>query len=245
MAEIRLMNLVHSYTTNYVHTNDYAIHEMNHVWEQGGALVLLRPFGCGNSILLNIISSLVKSSHGGVDFNGVEVNDVSLQDKIIASIFQFSVIYNSMTVYDNLAFPLRNMRVFEFQIDAKVNEVADVLEQGCTLQRKAKNLSADQKQKISLGRGLVRDGISAILSDDPFRVIDPNFKCKLRRKLKQIHRRYNITILYVIHNQLEASTFADKIALMYEGKIVQFSTPRELFANLNHTFVGYFMAAQA
>jgi len=243
MAEIRLKNLAHSYATDPEHTTDYAIHEMNHVWEQGGAYALLGPSGCGKSTLLNIISGLVIPSHGSVTFDGVEVNDISTQDRNIAQVFQFPVIYDSMTVYDNLAFPLRNMKVLESEIDAKVREVADILELSDILQRKANNLSADQKQKISMGRGLVRDDVSAILFDEPLTVIDPNLKWKLRRKLKQIHERYNITMVYVTHDQLEASTFADKIALMYEGKIVQFGTPRELFENPNHTFVGYFIGS--
>ena len=243
MAEIHLKNLAHSYASDPEHTTDYAIHEMTHVWEQGGAYALLGPSGCGKSTLLNIISGLVKPSHGSVMFDGVEVNNISTQDRNIAQVFQFPVIYDSMSVYDNLAFPLRNMKVLESEVDTKVREVADILDLSDILQRKANNLSADQKQKISMGRGLVRDDVSAILFDEPLTVIDPNLKWKLRRKLKQIHERYNITMVYVTHDQLEASTFADKIALMYEGKIVQFGTPRELFENPNHTFVGYFIGS--
>jgi glycerol transport system ATP-binding protein len=243
MAEIHLKGLAHSYIGNPQINSDYAIHEMNHVWQQGGAYALLGPSGCGKSTLLNLISGLIKPSHGSVLFDGVEVNDVSTQDRNIAQVFQFPVIYDSMTVYDNLAFPLRNMHVAKDKIDAKVREVANTLDLMSILNRKANNLSADQKQKISMGRGLVRDDVSAILFDEPLTVIDPNLKWKLRRQLKQIHERYNITMVYVTHDQLEASTFADKIALMYEGKIVQFGTPRELFENPNHTFVGYFIGS--
>ena len=243
MAEIQLKDLAHSYAADPEHTTDYAIHQMNHVWEQGGAYALLGPSGCGKSTLLNIISGLVKPSHGSVLFDGVVMNDISPQDRNIAQVFQFPVIYDSMTVYDNLAFPLRNMKVIESEVDEKVRAVADILELNSILQQKANNLSADQKQKISMGRGLVRDDVSAILFDEPLTVIDPNLKWKLRRKLKQIHERYNLTMVYVTHDQLEASTFADKIALMYEGKIVQFGTPRELFENPNHTFVGYFIGS--
>lgn len=243
MAEIHLKNLAHSYSSNPVHSEDYAIHEMNHVWHQGGAYALLGPSGCGKSTLLNIISGLVKPSHGSVLFNDVKVNDISPQDRNIAQVFQFPVIYDSMTVFDNLAFPLRNMKTAESEVQVRVEEVADILDLSDMLNRKASNLTADEKQKVSMGRGLVRDDVSAILFDEPLTVIDPNLKWKLRRKLKQIHERYNITMVYVTHDQLEASTFADKIALMYEGKIVQFGTPRELFEHPNHTFVGYFIGS--
>jgi len=146
-------------------------------------------------------------------------------------------------VAENLAFPLKNIKMPKAQIKAKVHEVADLLELTDSLNKKAKNLSADQKQKVSMARGLVREDVSAILFDEPLTVIDPNLKWKLRRKLKQIHEQLNITMLYVTHDQLEAATFADEIALMYQGKIVQFGTPQELFERPNHTFVGYFIGS--
>ncbi|MCL6417439.1 ABC transporter ATP-binding protein [Aestuariirhabdus sp. Z084] len=243
MAEIHLKALAHSYTKNPQGPDAYAIREMDHVWEQGGAYALLGPSGCGKSTLLNIISGLLSPSNGDVLFDNVKVNDIPPEDRNIAQVFQFPVVYDSMTVFDNLAFPLRNMNVPEAKVMAKVNEVADILELHSVLRRRAKNLTADEKQKVSMGRGLVRDDVSAILFDEPLTVIDPHLKWKLRRKLKQIHEQFNITMVYVTHDQLEASTFADKIALMYDGKIVQFGTPRELFERPNHTFVGYFIGS--
>jgi glycerol transport system ATP-binding protein len=148
-----------------------------------------------------------------------------------------------MTVAENLAFPLKNIKMPKAQIKEKVREIADLLELTGSLNKKAKNLSADQKQKVSMARGLVREDVSAILFDEPLTVIDPNLKWKLRRKLKQIHEQLNITMLYVTHDQLEAATFADEIALMYQGKIVQFGTPQDLFERPNHTFVGYFIGS--
>jgi len=153
------------------------------------------------------------------------------------------VIYDSMTVFDNLAFPLKNNKVPTSQIKARVHEIAEVLEIGDKLYKKAKNLTADEKQKVSMGRGLVREDVSAILFDEPLTVIDPQLKWKLRRKLKQIHEKFDITMVYVTHDQLEASTFADKIAVMYGGQIVQFGTPTELFERPNHTFVGFFIGS--
>ncbi|MBA4683352.1 MAG: ABC transporter ATP-binding protein, partial [Pseudomonas sp.] len=243
MAEIRLHNLAHSYSAAPNAPQDYAIREMNHVWQQGGAYALLGPSGCGKSTLLNIISGLLSPSQGEVQFDGKAVNTLSPQERNIAQVFQFPVVYDTMTVFDNLAFPLRNQGMDEARVMSKVHEIAEVLELHPLLHKKARNLTADEKQKVSMGRGLVRDDVSAILFDEPLTVIDPHLKWKLRRKLKQIHEQFNITMVYVTHDQLEASTFADKIAVMYGGQIVQFGTPRELFERPGHTFVGYFIGS--
>lgn len=243
MAEIQLKSLAHSYLKDPSGPEDYAIREMSHVWHKGGAYALLGPSGCGKSTMLNIISGLLAPSEGDVLFDNVRVNELSPKDRNIAQVFQFPVIYDSMTVFDNLAFPLRNAGQPKAKVDAKVNEIAVILELEDVLHNKAKGLTADQKQKVSMGRGLVRDDVSAILFDEPLTVIDPQLKWKLRRKLKQIHEQFNITMVYVTHDQLEASTFADKIAVMYEGTIVQFGTPRELFESPNHTFVGFFIGS--
>ena len=243
MAEIRLKSLAHSYKSKPTSPDDYAIREMNHVWHQGGAYALLGPSGCGKSTLLNIISGLLAPSNGDVLFDGKKVNDIPPEERNIAQVFQFPVVYDSMTVFDNLAFPLRNMKISEDKVHSRVIEIAAVLELSDLLKNKAKNLTADEKQKVSMGRGLVRSDVSAILFDEPLTVIDPHLKWKLRRKLKQIHEQFNITMVYVTHDQLEASTFADKIAVMYGGQIVQFGTPRELFEKPNHAFVGYFIGS--
>ena len=243
MAEITLKGLAHSYEKTPKGAADYAIRQMDHVWHQGGAYALLGPSGCGKSTLLNIISGLLEPSEGDVLFDGHRVNELPPEERNIAQVFQFPVIYDTMTVFDNLAFPLRNMNTPEYRVKPKVLEVADILELTPLLDRKAKNLTADEKQKVSMGRGLVRDDVTAILFDEPLTVIDPQLKWKLRRKLKEIHERFNITMIYVTHDQLEASTFADKIAVMYDGQVVQFGTPRELFERPAHTFVGYFIGS--
>ncbi|POA87884.1 ABC transporter ATP-binding protein [Pseudomonas sp. FW305-E2] len=243
MAEIRLRQLAHSYSRQPASEADYALHALEHVWEQGGAYALLGPSGCGKSTLLNLISGLLTPSHGEVLFDGKPVNQLSPQARNIAQVFQFPVVYDTMTVFDNLAFPLRNQGLDEARVRARVEEIAEVLELTAVLRKKARNLTADEKQKVSMGRGLVRDDVSAILFDEPLTVIDPHLKWKLRRKLKQIHEQFNITMIYVTHDQLEASTFADKIAVMHGGRIVQFGTPRELFERPRHTFVGYFIGS--
>ena len=247
MATITLKGLAHSYLAQprnpQSHPQDYAIQALDHVWKQGGAYALLGPSGCGKSTLLNIISGLISPSEGEVLFDDQVVNTLSPEQRNIAQVFQFPVVYDAMTVAQNLAFPLKNIKMPKEQIKDKVLEIADLLELTDSLSKKAKNLSADQKQKVSMARGLVREEVSAILFDEPLTVIDPNLKWKLRRKLKQIHEQLNITMLYVTHDQLEAATFADEIALMYQGKIVQFGTPQELFERPNHSFVGYFIGS--
>jgi len=153
------------------------------------------------------------------------------------------VIYDTMTVFENLAFPLRNRGVEEARIRVRVAEVAEMLELSADLPKRARRLAADAKQKISLGRGLVRDDVAAILFDEPLTVIDPNLKWQLRRKLKEIHERFKLTLVYVTHDQNEALTFADRVVVMYEGQIVQLGTPQELFEAPSHTFVGYFIGS--
>jgi glycerol transport system ATP-binding protein len=243
MARIELSNLAHAYGPRPRGEQDYALRRMDHVWEDGGAYALLGPSGCGKTTLLNIISGLLRPSEGRVLFDGEDVTDLEPQARNIAQVFQFPVIYDTMTVEQNLAFPLRNRGVPEPQVKARVGEVAEMLELTADLRRRAQNLGADAKQKISLGRGLVRSDVAAILFDEPLTVIDPQIKFQLRRKLRQIHEELKITLVYVTHDQNEALTFADRVAVMFEGSVVQLGTPQQLFEAPEHTFVGYFIGS--
>jgi glycerol transport system ATP-binding protein len=148
-----------------------------------------------------------------------------------------------MTVFQNLAFPLKNRGKDPAFIKKRVHEIADALDLTPFLNKRASGLAADAKQKISLGRGLVRDDVAAILFDEPLTVIDPHLKWQLRRKLKEIHKQFGLTLIYVTHDQTEAMTFAEKIVIMYEGRLVQIGTPEELFEHPAHTFVGYFIGS--
>jgi glycerol transport system ATP-binding protein len=148
-----------------------------------------------------------------------------------------------MTVYDNLAFPLKNRGLSEKEIDSKVKEIGKMLELTSTLNNKASGLTADGKQKISLGRGLVRSDVNVIMFDEPLTVIDPHLKWVLRSKLKELHQKINRTMIYVTHDQIEALTFADQVVVMHEGQIVQTGTPVELFEKPKHTFVGHFIGS--
>lgn len=243
MARIDLSHIRHAYGPNPKSGKDYALKEVDHSFEDGGAYALLGPSGCGKTTLLNIISGLLRPSHGRLLFNGNDVTGLSTQERNIAQVFQFPVIYDTMTVYDNLAFPLRNRGVPEPEVDRKVRETLDMIDLASWAKRKARGLTADQKQKISLGRGLVRSDVNAILFDEPLTVIDPHMKWVLRSQLKQLHRRFGYTMIYVTHDQTEALTFAEKVVVMYDGEIVQIGTPAELFERPKHTFVGYFIGS--
>ncbi|GAA4110784.1 ABC transporter ATP-binding protein [Aminobacter aganoensis] len=243
MARIDLNHIRHAYGANPKSDKDYALREVHHSFDDGGAYALLGPSGCGKTTLLNIISGLLHASHGQLLFDGKDVTRLSTQERNIAQVFQFPVIYDTMTVYDNLAFPLRNRGVAEADVDRKVRETLDMIDLASWAKRKARGLTADQKQKISLGRGLVRSDVNAILFDEPLTVIDPHMKWVLRSQLKQLHRRFGYTMIYVTHDQTEALTFAEKVVVMYDGEIVQIGTPAELFERPKHTFVGYFIGS--
>ena len=165
------------------------------------------------------------------------------EERNIAQVFQFPVIYDTMTVYDNLAFPLRNRGVAETEIKARVSEIAEMLELTRTLNNRASGLTADGKQKISLGRGLVRSDVNVIMFDEPLTVIDPHLKWQLRSKLKELHLRTKRTMIYVTHDQTEALTFADQVVVMNQGEVVQAGTPIDLFEKPQHTFVGHFIGS--
>jgi len=243
MARINLQGLRHSYREPATSEADWAVKRLELRWEAGSANALLGPSGCGKTTLLNIISGLLRPTEGRVQFDDRDVTDLSPDARNIAQVFQFPVVYDTMSVYDNLAFPLRNRGLPAAQVDARVREIAAMLDLEATLPERAAGLTADGKQKISLGRGLVRSDVSAILFDEPLTVIDPHLKWRLRSKLKELHQRLGTTMIYVTHDQTEALTFADQVVVMNDGVVVQSGTPVELFEKPRHTFVGHFIGS--
>ena len=243
MAEVRLQQIRHSYNVNAGEKTEYALQKIDQVWEDGGAYALLGPSGCGKSTLLNIVSGLLQPTEGKVIFDNLDVTLTTPDRRNIAQIFQFPVVYDTMTVHDNLAFPLRNRKMGNSEIEERVKSVAEMLDLTSLLDQRASGLSADGKQKISLGRGLVRSDVNIMMFDEPLTVIDPHLKWQLRTELKKLHRQVGFTMVYVTHDQTEALTFADKVAVMFEGEVVQFGTPEELFLRPNHTFVGHFIGS--
>jgi glycerol transport system ATP-binding protein len=243
MAKITLDNLAHSYSPNPTGEDDYALKELNHVWSDGEAYALLGASGCGKSTLLNIISGLLHPSQGRILFDDVDVTGASTADRNIAQVFQFPVVYDTMSVRDNLAFPLKNRGASAQYIADRVQQIATMIGMEAELDKRARGLTADAKQKISLGRGMVREDVNALLFDEPLTVIDPHMKWELRTQLKSLHHEFGHTMIYVTHDQTEALTFADKVVVMYDGRVVQIGTPQQLFEKPEHTFVGYFIGS--
>lgn len=243
MAKITLDNLAHSYYPKPKGEDDFALKELNHDWADGEAYALLGSSGCGKSTLLNIISGLLHPSQGRILFDGIDVTQASTADRNIAQVFQFPVVYDTMTVRNNLAFPLKNRGADPKYIAERVQQIGQMIGMEADLDKRASGLTADAKQKISLGRGMVREDVNALLFDEPLTVIDPHMKWELRTQLKSLHHEFGHTMIYVTHDQTEALTFADKVVVMYDGRVVQIGTPQELFERPQHTFVGYFIGS--
>lgn len=243
MAKITLDNLAHSYYPKPKGEDDFALKELNHDWADGEAYALLGSSGCGKSTLLNIISGLLHPSQGRILFDGIDVTHASTADRNIAQVFQFPVVYDTMTVRNNLAFPLKNRGADPKYIAERVQQIGQMIGMEAELDKRASGLTADAKQKISLGRGMVREDVNALLFDEPLTVIDPHMKWELRTQLKSLHHEFGHTMIYVTHDQTEALTFADKVVVMYDGRVVQIGTPQELFERPQHTFVGYFIGS--
>ncbi|MEM9489726.1 MAG: ABC transporter ATP-binding protein [Myxococcota bacterium] len=247
MADIVFDDISHSYAEapgrggGAVPESSYVLRHLDAAFDDGKAYALLGPSGCGKTTMLNIISGLITPTEGRVRYDSRDVTKLPTRDRNIAQVFQFPVIYDTMTVFGNLAFPLRTRKRKAADIAERVGRIAELLDLGAVLRRRAANLTPDLKQIISLGRGLVRDDVAAILLDEPLTVIDPQRKWQIRRKLRQVHEEFGMTSIYVTHDQTEALTFADQVLVMNQGEIVQRGTPEELFARPAHTFVGYFI----
>lgn len=238
MATIELVNVAHAYVPG-----EYAVRDINLKWENGISSALLGPSGCGKTTLLKIISGLLQPTEGDVLLDGKRVNELRPKERNIAQVFQFPVVYETLNVFNNLAFPLRNRNLPENEVKKRVHDIADLLELTPYLRKNAANLGSGEKQLISLGRGVVREDISAILLDEPLTVIDLHQKWLIRRKLKQLQRELGLTMIYVTHDQHEALTFADQVTVMDTGIALQTGSPQELHQRPEAPFVGYFIGS--
>jgi glycerol transport system ATP-binding protein len=243
MAKISIRDLRHSYSAQPKGDEDWALKTISLECKDEGAYALLGPSGCGKTTLLSLISGLLRPTEGRIFFDDRDVTEATPEKRNIAQVFQFPVIYDTMSIHDNLAFPLRNRGIAEPEVESRVREIARLLELDTVLDRRAAGLTADGKQKISLGRGLVRTDVNVIMFDEPLTVIDPHLKWELRSKLKELHHRTRRTMIYVTHDQTEALTFAEQVVVMKDGLIVQMGTPVELFERPRHTFVGHFIGS--
>lgn len=240
MATVELRNLRHSYAGA---SSAFAIEDLNITWEDGTANALLGPSGCGKTTLLNIISGLLKPTGGQVLLGGRDVTNRSPKERKIAQVFQFPVVYDTMNVFDNLAFPLRNAGTPERAVRKRVAEIAEILDLTNVLRTTSGKLAPAEKQKVSLGRGIVRENTAAVLLDEPLTSIDPKLKWELRRKLKEVQRQLAITMIYVTHDQQEALTFAENVTVMKDGRILQTGSPEDLYTNPESPFIGYFIGS--
>jgi len=200
---------------------------------------LLGPSGCGKTTLMKIIAGLLKPTEGRVYFDEVDVTEMSPQARNIAMVFQFPVVYD-MKVYDNIAFPLRVRRVSEDEVRRKVRQVAEMLGLERMLDLDATKLDLSSRQKVALARALIRDPNLFIL-DEPFSNLDPGSRLVLRAKLKEIQRELRRPMIFVTHDQAEALTLSEKIAVMKEGRILQYDTPEKIYNDPMDTFVAYFV----
>ncbi|MCW7541354.1 ABC transporter ATP-binding protein [Aquabacterium sp. A7-Y] len=240
MARITLERIGHRYGSA-----PYALEPFEMELRDGRSYALLGPSGCGKTTMLNIISGLLRPSEGRVLIDGRDVTAEPTAGRNIAQVFQFPVIYPFKSVFENLAFPLRCRGWPSARVTGRVEEIAALLGLQDRLGRPARGLTADAKQLISLGRGLVRDDVAALLMDEPLTVIDPQLKFQLRRKLKEISTRLGLTVVYVTHDQNEAMTFAHEVVVMSAGRVVQRGTPEDLFERPSTTYVGYFIGSPA
>lgn len=238
MARIELIDVAHAYVPG-----EYAVKDINLTWNDGVASALLGPSGCGKTTLLKIISGLLKPSEGRVLLDGVDITDKVPRERNIAQVFQFPIVYETLNVFDNLAFPLRNRGVPHAEVKRRVQEIAEILDLQDVLKRSAGRLEAAEKQRVSMGRGIVRTDTAALLLDEPLTIIDPHQKWLLRRKLKELHGRTGFTMIYVTHDQHEALTFADQVTVMDLGQVLQTGTPQGLHEYPRVPFVGYFIGS--
>jgi len=242
MAEVEVRDIRHVYDPG-TPDETVAVDRVNMTLEDGSANALLGPSGCGKTTLLQIISGLLTPTEGSILIDGEDVTELPPADRDIAQVFQFPVIYDSMDVYGNLAFPLRNGGVPEAEIEERIHRIADLLELGDLLHSNPSNLGPELNQLVALGRGIIRADTSAILFDEPMTDVEPSRKLTIRRHVKEAQQEFNITALYVTHDQHEALTFAEKVAIMRDGTLVQYDTGENLYQNPVNTFIGHFIGS--
>ena len=210
--------------------------------QSGEFLVLVGPSGCGKSTLLNLIAGLETITSGDIKIGDRVVNDISPKDRDIAMVFQSYALYPNMTVRKNISFGLETRRVPKDEIDKIVYQVATLLQIEELLDRKPAQLSGGQRQRVAMGRAIARSP-KIFLFDEPLSNLDAKLRVEMRTEIKHLHQRINTTIVYVTHDQIEAMTLADRIAIMKDGIVQQFDTPQQVYDNPSNMFVAGFMGS--
>src|SRR3984957_7555298 len=238
MAQVRLDDVVKTYGS--VAAVDHVSLTVN----DGEFVALVGPSGCGKTTTLNLIAGLLELTSGDIFIGDRLVNDLDPKDRDIAMVFQNYALYPNKTVFHNLAFPLKMRKLSRAAIDTKVREAARVLDITHLLERRPRELSGGQQQRVALGRALVRDPL-VFLMDEPLSNLDAKLRVQMRAELKRFHQDLNATVIYVTHDQLEAVTMADKLAVMNGGGLQQYDPPGRVFAHPVNTFVAGFVGSPA
>src|SRR5512144_1977345 len=238
MAAIEMRNIVKQYGDGFPAVNDVSIDV-----QDGEFMILVGPSGCGKSTLLRMIVGLEDITSGDMIIGGERVNDKAPRDRNLAMVFQNYALYPHLTVYENIAFPLRLSKQFsEEEIDRKVRNASKTLELDEHLERKPGNLSGGQRQRVAMGRAIVRDA-KAFLFDEPLSNLDAKLRGQMRTEISRLQRRLGITTVYVTHDQTEAMTLGDRVAVLKRGILQQLATPRELYEQPNNLFVAGFIGS--
>jgi len=238
MAQVVLKDLVKTYGSFA------AVNNVSLTVNDGEFVALVGPSGCGKTTTLNLVAGLIPITSGDIVIGDRVVNDLDPKDRDIAMVFQNYALYPQKSVYKNLAFPLQMRRLPKEEVDRKVREAAKVLDITHLLERKPRELSGGQQQRVALGRALVRDP-AVFLMDEPLSNLDAKLRVQMRSEIKRFHQDLDATIVYVTHDQLEAVTMADKMAVMNGGFLQQYDTPAQVFANPVNMFVASFVGSPA
>ena len=237
MATVKLTNVKKVYDNNVT-----AVHNFNLDIKDKEFVVFVGPSGCGKSTTLRMIAGLEEISGGTVEIDGEVVNDLQPKDRHIAMVFQNYALYPHMTVYDNMAFPLRIKKMPEDEIYGRVTQAAEILGITDYLMRKPRALSGGQRQRVAIGRAMVRDS-KVFLMDEPLSNLDAKLRNQMRAEIILLRQRLDTTFIYVTHDQTEAMTLGDRIVIMKDGYIMQVGSPEEVFDRPGNLFVAEFIGA--
>jgi multiple sugar transport system ATP-binding protein len=243
MAELTLDHLSKTYTGHARRdVPPKAVDDITFTVRDKEFMVIVGPSGCGKSTLLRMIAGLEEISEGVLSIDGKRINELSPKDRDIAMVFQNYALYPHMTVYDNLAFGLKLKRRSKTEIRAQVMQTAELLEIEELLQRKPKLLSGGQRQRVAIGRAIIRRP-KIFLFDEPLSNLDAKLRTQMRIELQKLHRKIDATIVYVTHDQTEAMTLGNRIAVLSKGRLMQLDTPMNLYKSPVNKFVAGFIGS--
>ena len=217
-----------------------AVHDFDLEIQDKEFVVLVGPSGCGKSTTLRMVAGLEEISEGELQIDGRKVNDLASKDRDIAMVFQNYALYPHMTVYENMAFPLKLRKTSKAEIDRRVREAAEILDITEYLDRKPKALSGGQRQRVAIGRAIVREP-KVLLMDEPLSNLDAKLRNQMRAEIIKLRHKINTTFIYVTHDQTEAMTLGDRIVIMKDGFIQQIGTPQQVFDHPANLFVAGFI----